>query len=127
MSDEKKKRKKKRSAEELLAAKKRELAKLEARVKRKKIEEAIESGSLSDEKEKEFKGLKRRASVMKKAADIFEDAGEDEAVDIAHKLETRFNKAIAALIQEAEEEVSDEEEEDEEYEEDDDEYEDDDE
>lgn len=126
MSDDKKKRKKKRSAEELLAAKKRELQKLEARVKRKKVEEAIKGGSLSDEKEKEFKGLKRKASTMKKAADIFEDAGEDEAVDIAHKLEARFNKAISALIQEAEEEVEDDDEEEEEYEEEEEEYEEDD-
>ena len=53
MSEQKKKRKKKRSATELLAAKKRELAKLEERVRRKSIEQAIESGKLSEEKEKE--------------------------------------------------------------------------
>lgn len=129
MSDEKKKRKKKRSAKELLAAKKRELQKLEERVRRKEIEKAIEGGKLSEEKEKEFKALKRKVSVMRKAADIFDSVDADEAAEVARKLETRFSKAMAIMVDEAEEEGEDEEEyeEEEEEEEDDEEYEDDDE
>jgi len=134
MSEEKKKkRKKKRSAAELLEAKKRELAKLEERVRRKSIEQAIESGKLSEEKEKEFKALKRKVSVMRKAADIFEAAGSDDAAKQAEKLAKRFGKAMAVMVDEAdegseeeeEEEEGEEEEEEEEGEgEDDDEYED---
>ena len=133
MSNDKKKRKKKRSAKELYEAKRRELQKLEERMRRKEIEKAIEAGNLSEEKEKEFKALKRKVSVMRKAADIFKDAGADEAEEAAHKLETRFSKAMAVMIDEADEDSdSDEEEsedEDEESEEDsdDDEYEDEDE
>jgi hypothetical protein len=131
---EKKKRKKKRSAKELLAAKKKELKKLEERVRRKSIEQAIESGKLSEEKEKEFKALKRKVSVMRKAADIFEDADADDAVEQANKLANRFSKAMAVMVDEADEESEDEEgeeyeeeeegeEEEEEEESDDDEYE----
>lgn len=117
MSEEKKKRKKKRSATELLAAKKRELAKLEERVRRKSIEQAIESGKLSEEKEKEFKALKRKVSVMRKAADIFEAAGSDDAAKQAEKLAKRFSKAMAVMVDEADEEGEEEEEEGEEEEE----------
>jgi len=132
MSEEKKKkRKKKRSAAELLEAKKRELAKLEERVRRKSIEQAIESGKLSEEKEKEFKALKRKVSVMRKAADIFEAAGSDAAAKQAEKLAKRFGKAMAVMVDEAaegseeeEEEEGEEEEEEEGEGEDDDEYED---
>lgn len=131
MSGDSKKRKKKRSAKELYEAKKRELQKLEERMRRKEIEKAIEAGNLSEEKEKEFKALKRKASVMRKAADIFKDAGDDDAETAAHKLETRFSKAMAVMIDEVDEESEEEEEYEEEEEEseddsDDDEYEEDD-
>jgi len=128
MSDaKKKKRNKKRSASELVEAKKRELQKLEERVRRKSIEQAIQSGKLSEEKEKEFKALKRKVSVMRKAADIFESAGDDDAAKSATKLGNRFSKAMAVMVDEAddeeeEEESEGEEEESEGEEEDDDEY-----
>jgi len=127
MSEEKKKRKKKRSAKELLAAKERELEKLKERVRRKNVEQAIESGKLSEEKEKEFKALKRKVSVMRKAADIFEDAGAEDAAGAASKLVKRFGKAMAVMVDEADEESEDPEEEEEEGEEEEEEEEDDDE
>lgn len=120
MSD-KKKRKKKRSPAELLAAKRRELQKLEERVRRQKIEKAIKAGNLSEEKEKEFKALKRKATVMRKAASIFDEAGEDESAVQADKLASRFGKAMSVIVDEADEAGNSDgsEDEDEEYEEED--------
>jgi len=123
MSDEKKKRKKKRSPQELVAAKMRELEKLQARVRRKAVENAIKDGTLSEEKEKEFKELKRKASVLRKAVDILEEEGKDAAAKTASGLSNKFSKAMAAMVDEADEEVEEEEEEEAE-DEDEDEYED---
>ena len=118
---EKKKRKKKRSTADLIAAKEAELAKLRERDRRKKVEEAIKNGALSDKDEKKFKKLKSNSSVLRKAAALLAEEGEDDAAEICNKLVSELSKEMLALIESVsdEDEYEDSDDSDDEYEEED--------